>query len=116
MKPNYDVYNPPMMKCGHAANAHNKDGDPVCVICLGGPGHEVDDAAPDLSERKARCTYYGKRSADGRYRSTNESNYGDRTPGATCKCEEPSSNKLPFFRTHEDREFDEFYCGCHGWD
>ena len=105
-----------MMKCGHASNAKHKTADgwePSCVICC---CHEVDDAAPDMSGRMARCAYYGKRSADGRYRSRNESNYGDRTPGVTCSCEEPSSSELPFFRRHDDKDHDEFYCGCHGWD
>ena len=106
----------PMMKCGHAANAKRKiegEWEPSCVIC---GCAEIDDAPPDMAERKARCSYYGKHSANGRFRSTNESNYGDRTPGAICSCEEPSSSNLPFFRHHPDKDHDEFYCGCQGWD
>jgi len=107
----------PMMKCGHAANARDRDGNPCCVICIGSRGaKEIDNDAPDMSKRRARCAYYGKKSADGRYRSRNESNYGDRTPGAICRCEEPSSSSLPFFEHLPGNEFDEFYCGCHGWD
>ena len=34
----------------------------------------------------------------------------------TCRCEVPSSNKLAFFKERPDKEFDEYYCGCHGWD
>jgi hypothetical protein len=107
-----------MMKCGHAANAiKTKTGEPCCVICAGRPeADEIDDSPPDLSERKARCAYFGKQSADGRYRSTNESNYGDRTPGALCKSEQPSGPNLPFFKHHPEKESDEFYCGCRGWD
>jgi hypothetical protein len=88
----------PMMKCGHAANARHKiEGgwEPSCVICL---CYEIDDAPPELETRRARCSYYGKKSADGRYRSTNESNYGDSTPGVRCQCEEASGSGLPFFR------------------
>jgi hypothetical protein len=106
----------PMMKCGHAANAHDQDGNPCCVICIGFPGAKEIDTSRDLSGRKARCAYYGKGSADGRYRATNESNYGDRAPGAICQCEELSSSSLPFFEHRPDADFDKFYCGCHGWD
>ncbi len=35
---------------------------------------------------------------------------------ADCSCERPSSPLLPFFKHHEDRERDEFYCGCHSWN
>lgn len=27
-----------------------------------------------------------------------------------------SNVKLPFFRELEGKEYDEFYCGCHGWE
>jgi len=28
----------------------------------------------------------------------------------------PSSKELPFFRSKPDKEFDDHYCGCCGWD
>lgn len=52
----------PMMECGHAANATRTiDGEqfPACVICAGKP--EADRVAvnpPDLTGRRARCSYF----------------------------------------------------------
>src|SRR4051812_23201449 len=47
----------PMMKCGHAANAKNGNGEPSCVICFGiHPGADVvDESPPSLVGRKAKC-------------------------------------------------------------
>lgn len=82
----------PMMKCGHAANAVDKDGNPCCAICAGFTPNAfiVDDSAPDLTGRKAKCCYCGK--------------------------ERESSPELPFFEYKPDKEYDKFYCGCWGWD
>lgn len=33
-----------------------------------------------------------------------------------CRSEEDSSFDLPFFKFCLDKDFDEYYCGCHGWD
>lgn len=103
----------PMMRCGHSDNGRDGDGNPVCVICHGiHPGaEEVDDSPPDLSARRARCNYYGTRPS-GR---NSESNYGTKR-GEICMAERPSSPELPFFMHRPDREYDEFYCGCWGWD
>ena len=105
----------PMMKCGHAAQGthHLPDGtdEPCCIICFGiHPGANViDDAPPSLEGRMARCSYYGKpprRNECDKCRS-----------GGTCQCERPSDpERLAFFQHHPDRQYDEFYCGCHGWD
>lgn len=82
----------PLMKCGHAGNARQKDGSLVCAICIGiKPGADVIDANPDLTGRMAECVY-------GHHRVV------------------PSSLDLPFFAHHPDRERDEYYCGCYGWD
>jgi hypothetical protein len=80
---------PPMMKCGHAANA-TMDGKPACAICAGLTplATVVDDAPPSLEGRIARCTYCGK--------------------------EQPSSPDLWFFSANPDREHDYYYCGCWG--
>lgn len=43
-----------------------------------------------LEGREARCGWCGKR--------------------------EPSRPSLPFFWYREDKELDEYYCGCGGWD
>lgn len=76
----------PLMKCGHAANSVVGK-KPACVICVGiHPGAlVVDDQAPDLAGRIARCG---------------------------CGAERPSSYDLPFFEiasgpdtwSDEDRE------------
>jgi hypothetical protein len=83
-----------MMKCGHAANAKDTNtGAPVCVICVGiYPGAtEVDDSPPDLTGRMAKCTY--------------------------CKTTQPSDpEKRPFFEYRPNCEFDNYYCGCRGWE
>jgi len=83
-----------MMKCGHAANATNGDGKPVCVICMGlGVGaDQIDENPPDLTNRIAVCSY-------GR-------NHG----------KQPSNTNLAFFEYCPAKEFDEYYCGCRGWD
>lgn len=104
---------PPMMKCGHAANAVNgATGGPTCAICIGiDPGAEVvDDAPPDLTGRTARCGHYGQ-TPTGRL---HESNYGCKR-GQQCLCERPSSPALPFFAHQPGRPHDQFYCGCWGW-
>lgn len=110
----------PMMTCGHTANAvmRSKGGVkydpplPCCAICT---CTEIDESPPDLSERRARCTYYGK-VPSGR---SHESNYGCKR-GEACNCEQPSQKEeghgLPFFKHCPDKPYDEFYCGCWGWD
>lgn len=99
---------PPMMKCGHAANA-TCDGGPSCAIC---DCVEVDAAPPDLTGRTARCHHHGKR-APGHGKS--ESNYGTK-PNQTCEAERPSAPGLPFFSHEPGQPHDRFYCGCWGWD
>lgn len=106
----------PMMKCGHAAHAKDGDGNPCCVIChgiSGGLNKIVDDSPPSLAGRTARCSYYGRTP---RARSHEGPREKGCVRGAPCKCEEPSSPDLAFFSHKPDREHDEFYCGCFGWD
>lgn len=116
----------PMMKCGHIAMAllHPHKGKkldppiPACVIC---DCYEPDNAPPNLTERRARCDYYG--------RATRKSECP--TCGRVCHCEEPSSLDLAFFAylgpgsNHYrvsgkngtgPQEYDAFYCGCHSWN
>jgi hypothetical protein len=103
-----------MMKCGHASQGYKVVGDeciPCCVIC-----DETEQApAPDLTGRTARCSYYGMAKINRRY-ANDECNYGCK--GKTkCECgSEPSKVDLAFFKHHPDKEQDEFYCGCMGWD
>jgi hypothetical protein len=83
---------------------------------------------PNLEGRTARCSYFGG--------NANRKPYSGCDPCAAtgrCNCTAPSSESLAFFRYHgadtpegaaqqpqnrrfESGRFDEFYCGCHGWD
>lgn len=89
----YDNMHPPMMKCGHAANAKDQHGNWSCVICIGiKPGaSEIDPNPPSFQGRFAHCAY-GKHARV------------------------PSSPDLAFFESHPDKPEDEYYCGCRGWD
>lgn len=79
-----------MMKCGHAANAE-RDGQPVCAICIGIRDGATEEAKePDLAGRQSRCY--------------------------SCKTVVKSSTDLPFFEHCPDKSFDNHYCGCRGWD
>ena len=82
----------PMMKCGHAANAKNGKGEPVCGICFGTTkdAEEINTNPPDLTSRKARCKY--------------------------CGHEEKSTANLPYFEFNKEQEKDRYYCGCMGWN
>ena len=81
-----------LMKCGHNNNASTKDGKPACAICN---CTEVSEELPAnfLDGRKAKC-FYGK----------------------LCGKVRDSSLDLPFFFYRPNHDFDEFYCGCRGWD
>ena len=50
-----------MMACGHAANATDEDGEPVCAICFGTGGDPWRattraERTIDLAGREARCS------------------------------------------------------------
>lgn len=87
----------PMMACGHKANGvrmmpEGQDDIPSCVICS---CTEVAEEKPNLEGRMARCQYYKTR----------------------CHNERPSTDRgLAFFAHKPDSEYDEYYCGCYGWD
>jgi hypothetical protein len=63
-----------------------RNGKPCCAI------HSTIEQmpAPDLSKREAKCSYGHKIV--------------------------PSKGELAFFRHHPDKEYDEYYCGCWGWE
>jgi hypothetical protein len=113
----------PMMKCGHSANGFNGKHEPCCVICAGlTPDAEIVVEAPDLSKRRARCFHYGQtgtyhrgRGADCGWNAVPEGETIKPVNGI-CMCEVKSSMNLPFFEYKANKEFDEFYCGCWGWD
>lgn len=97
----------PMMKCGHAANSIH-DGKPACVICAGSNTgwDEIDESPPSLEGRKARCAYR----TPGRYGAQ-----GGAMEGGFHGVK-PSSSNLPFFEHKPNEAYDEYYCGCFGWD
>lgn len=79
-----------MMKCGCAAQGTlSRGGGPYVVACLV-HGCTEQVSAPDLSGRTALCSYGGR--------------------------EVPSKVSLAFFVHRPEREHDEYYCGCFGWD
>ena len=84
----------PLMKCGHTANGtYGDEHKPICVICYGIVlgATEVDyEANPDLTGRKAKCSF--------------------------CNTIVDSNYNLPFYSHKPEREYDEYYCGCKGWD
>lgn len=92
----YDPASPPMMGCGHTANAtlKGRDGEPdspVCVICSGivDGAHEIVET-PSLDGREAECAY--------------------------CKRRTPSRVGLAFFEHRPNLSVDRYYDGCKGWD
>jgi hypothetical protein len=97
----------PMMMCGHAANGSGANG-PICVICAGtDPGATMIDTRPlNLDGREARCHYVRA----GKYGASSGEARADRHGYAA------SSTDLPFFESKPNQEFDEYYCGCWGWD
>lgn len=93
-----------MMMCGHSANATDGDGNPVCAICFGIPEATIVNNNPiNLTGRKARCSYYGK-------------TFTHRGRRVTCTGEVDSKVSLAFFEHCPDKEYDNYYCGCFGWD
>lgn len=84
-----------LMKCGHVANATDKDGNPVCVICAPGVNgvtvkRIIEHEMSGLEGRNARCSW--------------------------CSHITKSRWTLPFFEYRPDKETDSYYCGCGGWD
>jgi hypothetical protein len=66
----------------------------------------ISDAAPDLTNREALCRYR----SPGTYGARRGEKRGSRHGYVK------SSVDLPFFEHHPDKPFDEYYCGCFGWD
>lgn len=84
-----------LMKCGHVADAHDKQGNPVCAICVGvTPDAKTVDrecgGTAGLEGRTAKCLYCGKTV--------------------------PSKWELAFFQHKPNAPHDAYYCGCMGWD
>ena len=76
-----------LMKCGCRPNA-TCNGEPYCIIHECSEIMEINDEL--LKGRVAKCSW--------------------------CKRECASSITLPFFKYTPQKEKDEYYCGCGGWD
>lgn len=81
----------PLMKCGHTANAVTAEGKPCCVIYAPSEdSYTILLERPELTGRLAKCS--------------------------DCGAVTDSKWRLPFFEYKPDKEYDEYYCGCYGWD
>jgi hypothetical protein len=104
--------NRPMMECGcRATGRDRKTQAPVCVIHIGlVPGASiVASNQPDLSDRFARCAYSARHFKEGAEPNSSCSR-------SICTCQKSSTGPLAFFKYRPEQEFDEFYCGCWGWN
>ena len=80
-----------IMKCGHVANAETVDHQPACAICFCKEvDHAIASPTDGLSGRNAHCSYCGRAVQ--------------------------SKWTLPFFKYRPTKKYDEYYCGCGGWD
>lgn len=89
---------PKIMKCGCAANAkcdkfQGVEYKPAKECCLHHMCFEEAEEQPNIEGRFARCSYY-----------------------RTCKTQVASNFNLAFFSYRPEKEFDDFFCGCKGWD
>lgn len=97
-----------MLSCGCASNAVRVMEGGVRIPSCAIHGNTTVVPSPRLEGRVARCAYYGKK--------TYKNECGKCQNNGICQCERPSDMNLAFFSVHPDRDFDEFYCGCHSWD
>ena len=80
--------NKQMMKCGHASNGKNANGNPVCVICV---CEEIAHAPIKLDGRFSRCLY-------------------------GCGSVVGSKESLMFFEYSPMDVYDRHFCGCIGYE
>jgi hypothetical protein len=119
----------PMMGCGHRQNARTGDGRPACAICTGtDPLALVVVQDPSLEGRLARCMCGNTRpsieSEDGSLAFFEFRGEGSPKAKQMCKhcryyevAHRPEKNHdCKTFEPHGAFEFDEYYCGCRGWD
>lgn len=79
-----------LMTCGHTNNAMTSKGKPICVICMCVKISKVVNNSNGLENRIAKCHY--------------------------CKHKKQSNWNLPYFKYCPKNNFDDYYCGCLGWD
>ena len=68
----------------------------------------------DTKVRMAKCRYFGKSNKE----EYEEGRTTKKFPQNKCNSMSPSSNRenLAFFSSNTKEDFDEYYCGCMGWD
>jgi hypothetical protein len=120
-----------ILDCGHTTNGTDGDGNPVCVI----DDSRIIAVEVDLSERLARCGYIscGRTAPSSRGLAFFEyKGPGSKSAIESCgNCgshqvahqEINPSTKRPGhkhgvceFTPKGDAGYDEYYCGCRGWD
>ena len=76
-----------LMRCGHVASTVDSNNNPVCATCYGLTRNaEIVVLSPDLTKRKARCSY--------------------------CLQPTDSAIELSHFEYRPNKSFDLYYCGC----
>lgn len=106
----------PLMKCGCVAQGvcSAQGGvkfNPAIPACVTHDCLEIAEVQPDLTGRTARCSYKSCKVHLEKYRDTH---YGKlREDGRSYA---PSNLNLPFFMYKPTEEYDEYFCGCMGWD
>jgi hypothetical protein len=80
-----------IMACGHAPSGADKEGCPICAICVGITAKaELRQTVSIPISRQAKCSH--------------------------CGSYAPSVENLAFYQYKPNEEYDEFYCGCAGWN
>ena len=124
-----------LMKCGCVAqgmltHSGGKKLDPPIPVCVIHDCTEVADTVPDLTGRMSRCLYGEKKG--GNYPSIAPSSFDlpffkykgpdSECARETCICgykrvaHGKPHIKCKEFVAHGPYEYDEHYCGCHGWN
>ena len=118
-----------MLSCGCRANSVNmKTGEPSCVIHSDMPGGVHPIPAPDLTGRKARChcgntrnssldlAFFEFRGPGSREGTESCKNCGYHRVAHTLEIQAKNDGICKNFESIGSYEFDEYYCGCDGWD
>ena len=105
-----------LMKCGCVANGTcsaeaGVKYDPPIPVCYIHDCFEQSTEPFDLTGRTAQCFYKNCKTYLAKYGDTH---YGELRENGRSYA--PSSLKLPFFRYSPEEEYDEYFCGCMGWD
>lgn len=124
----------PLMKCGHTGYATDTaTGKHCCPICGTPEAHEEVEVLPNIEGRQAKCAQCGKltpskfnlpffvpKGIDSRWaqdhcvcwfhRTAHErTDYTDTFKKRCC-------DDFTSIASQGGSEFDEYYCGCRGWD